>query len=91
MSDYWIGELERQAARALVRYAAGRAIVCPDCDEVLDCERAVVMSDDTHTVVRCALCYGHPVGNLKSGTVTVYDGRALFNRSRSAKREWRYA
>jgi len=83
--------LEQQVARELVRYAVGTAMFCPLCDGSMDAREAVVLSDDKHTLVRCARCYGHPVGNIKAGAVTVYDGRALWASRKTRVWRWKEA
>lgn len=83
--------LEQYAARQLLRYAAGRNITCPHCGDVMDAAETVVLTDTTyHTVAMCAACWGHPVGNIQAGAVTVYDGRALY-KSRTPTKLWRFA
>ena len=86
-----LGMLEQQVARKLVRYAASQHMFCPQCETILDMRETVLTMDTAdHTLVQCATCYGRPIGNIKAGSVTVYDGRALW-RPRSTKRNWAFA
>lgn len=82
--------LQRHVYRELVRFAAGQNITCPVCGDILDAKATVVITDtDDHTQVRCAACYGRPAGTFQNASVTVLDGRTLFDRP--SKKTWRYA
>jgi hypothetical protein len=86
--DALMDNLQRTAARSLVRYAAGRHINCPDCGNVLDAGSTVVASDgDRCTLVLCASCWGKPAMHVKAGSVEVLDGRLLF-KPRRVTRQW---
>lgn len=76
---------ERTIARNLVKYAAGTAIFCPRCGDVMDCKRTIVLSDGKREVVMCDKCYGRAPGNVKSGSITLYDGRVLWARPQRRK------
>jgi hypothetical protein len=82
--------MEEHLAKQLVRYAVGEAIFCPRCNASLDAPEAVIVTDDQHnTQILCAACWGKPVGHIKAGSVTVYDGRALWRPK--SKNVWRWA
>lgn len=76
--DPILGAFEQTIARNLVKHAAGTAIFCPRCETILDCKTTVVLSDKTKTLVLCSCCYGRGPGNIKAGSVEVWDGRALW-------------
>ena len=82
--------LEQFTARELVKYAAGYKITCPHCDDILDAKGTVVLTDDVtnESDIVCWRCYGHPIGNIKSGRVQIWDGRALW--PSKSKNVWRY-
>ena len=80
------GSMQWTIARNLVKYAAGTAMFCPRCEAILDQSRTVVLSDGTRTVTMCDQCYGKSPGNIKRGSIEVYDGRVLFAKPRKAKR-----
>lgn len=75
--------------RNLVRHAAGTAIHCPHCQEILDAPTTVLLSDgERATRVSCAKCYGKPAGSFTAGSVEILDGRTLFGRP--SKLLWRF-
>jgi hypothetical protein len=65
------------AQRNLVKWAAGKAMFCPRCQDILDCKRTVVVDEK----VLCAKCWDSKPAcfELKEG-VEVLDGRVLFGR-----------
>jgi hypothetical protein len=62
-----ISFLEQHVNRQLLRYAAGTAIFCPRCGEIMDCERTVVATvhrklagkeeEIVATYTQCAKCW----------------------------------
>lgn len=82
-------EYDNAAKKEIVRYAAGTAIRCPGCGEVLDAPTTVVASqDDGPVLVLCSACWGRAPMLGKWGSVEVLDGRVLFAPKRRT-REWR--
>ena len=72
--------LQLTVARNLVKYAAGRAMFCPKCETVLDAPTTVYADDGDggHTLILCATCWGKSPGNVRAGSITVWDGRVLW-------------
>jgi hypothetical protein len=77
-----IALMQRYAHRETVRYAASTAISCPDCGDILDQSRTVVVEGPSptgpRTAVRCARCWGRAPMVFDDGRWSVLDGRILF-------------
>jgi len=76
--------------RNLLKYAAGTAITCPKCGDILDCKRTVLIDitgDRPRTQVMCTTCWGmaphvmrqHLIGG---GVMDVLDGRILWGKGK---------
>ena len=64
----------------LLRYAVGRAITCPRCNQVLDVARAVNVGHATGSKTTCATCFDAAVAAVSPdlSRYEVLDGRVLF-------------
>lgn len=73
-----LGNLVHDLRRKLLREAAGRALTCPLCCDVLDCSRTVVFDCRGYTYVRCAACFDRTAASNAYDVEDVMDGRELF-------------
>lgn len=90
-----IDYFQQTMQRNLLKYAAGYAINCPCCGDILDAPTTVHMEDTSgehaRILIMCARCYGRPIGSFTAGAVEVLDGRALWPATgKAARRAWRY-
>lgn len=70
--------LQGQVNRNLLKYAAGRAIFCPECHAILDCRSCVIGHHDVFNreCVICCSCWDKRPD--KAAFSDVIDGRQLF-------------
>lgn len=80
--------LERQMTRELLRYGVMRQIFCPECERVLDTDKAVLVTPKESkrgaTYCACVECHDKAVARLSAvdhaafaARHDVYDGREL--------------
>ena len=82
--DPFFDPMVRTVNRNLVKYAAGSAIFCPFCSEIMDAKRTVVLSAGSITKVVCARCWDTNLKPLiKPETLArceILDGRVLWSK-----------
>ena len=70
MTDYndpILGTLGRDMARKALGYAEGRAITCPECGDILDQRRAVLVTSTGPTArcgIACARCHDATIARV---------------------------
>jgi hypothetical protein len=64
--------------RNLLKYAAGTAVTCRGCDDIMDAARTVVVTSPSRTWVGCARCWGRGPFCWDAGDWSVLDGRVIF-------------
>lgn len=77
--------MQRTLNRNLVKYAAGRAIFCPSCDDILDQKRTVVVTTPAgRTMTYCGQCWDKvaavAAADPRFVELDILDGRQLFKR-----------
>ena len=77
--------MQTTITRNLLKYAAGRSIFCPLCQEVLDCKRTVILEAGSISKTLCASCWDttlKPLIEAKGilAKCEVTDGRVWFKR-----------
>lgn len=85
MHDPLFGPLRRQLAQEAVKYAAGRAIFCPSCRQVLDAPNTVLVTGQHKAGVACGPCFdqqlaqaGTTAEDLIDRGIDIDDGRKVF-------------
>jgi DNA-directed RNA polymerase subunit RPC12/RpoP len=84
----------RTLNRNLLKWAAGRAIFCPRCGDVMDCRRTMVIGTDSpegqhEEHVRCVDCGDKILAMIGQTDFTlgdVVDGRIVFARAKRSRK-----
>jgi hypothetical protein len=64
--------------RNLLKYSAGRAIFCGQCDAIADARRWVLITHDSNTLGMCACCWDKLSAGRATRGYDVLDGRVIF-------------
>jgi hypothetical protein len=88
--DPLFSPLQAKLNRNLLKYAAGHAIFCPACEDIMDARRTVVATiADGRTLVRCAHCWDSIVDKVPDKSalakLDIVDGRVVFRRAAAGK------
>lgn len=82
MPDKMLDPMRRTIARNALKYAAGTAIFCPLCGNIMDCKRTVIVEAGNVTKVLCAPCWDNEIKPRLSperlDQIEVTDGRLIF-------------
>ena len=85
--DPFFSPMVRTINRNLLKYSAGYYIFCPQCGQVADAKRWVIVSQGDKTKACCAPCWDkYTEGKTIPPSVEVIDGRQIFARPKSQKR-----
>lgn len=78
--------MQRTLNRNLLKYAAGRAIFCPICGNVMDQKRTVIITAGEVTKTMCGQCWDSEVKpKIRADVVAkldILDGRVEFRRTK---------
>lgn len=85
--DTFFNPMVQALQRNLLKYSAGRAMFCPQCDKVADARKWVCATlTDGREVGICAPCFdGILKGRQIPAGMEVVDGRQVFARPKRAK------
>jgi hypothetical protein len=76
--------------RSLLKYAAGRAVFCPQCGDIMDAKRTVIVTTPAgQTRTMCAHCWDQVAGFARKderfAELDILDGREVFKRPAARK------
>lgn len=70
--------MELTINRNLLKYSAGRAIFCGQCDAIADARRWVLVTHNNDTLGMCAPCWDKISKKRATPGFQVLDGRVIF-------------
>ena len=71
--SFLIDGLAGHMNRQLLRYAVGRAIMCPSCSTILDESDSVLVTLEDRSAIQCGTCFDECVRKLDARGVGIPD------------------
>ena len=68
--------------RNILKFSAGRAIFCGQCDAIADAHRWVLITHNADTLGMCAPCWDKLSAGRATHGYEVLDGRVIFKRGK---------
>ena len=83
--DSFFSPMAKTLNRNLLKHSAGTAIFCPQCQEVSDAKRWVLVTVGDRSLGTCTRCWDKLARGRDTSRMDIVDGREVFARAKRVK------